>query len=410
MPQEIGEIYKSLIPSLSDDSSVEEAFQMYHYGTASYNGNNLQTQSIEKHLVNLNEDVVRIDSSIANLSNIYIEETSSSLRPNIIAAGDISVIPLTIKGIPNQSVSLQKWQKDNGTAVTDVAQITNSGAASFSGYGTFGSSTPNATTGIAISLGGDHKGVTVRGVSGQTSNLQEWQDNLGSVLAKVDPLGNITAQNITSVNVTSTGTAFFNDLDINGLIAIDGNITTSSNITANKIALTSLTDSLTAAGPAVFSGTISVLGVTNTKNISTDGTITATGTITSTGGITAGGDLSGANLILSQSMTTTGNLTVNGIIKAQSPNSGTTGGVQIRGDASNKSYLQFTNSTSTVEYGNILGTATGLNISTNTSITGTLGVVSPTATGSVGVRQMYISTGDPLSTDGQNGDIWIKYV
>jgi hypothetical protein len=89
MPQEIGEIYKSLIPSLSDDSSVEEAFQMYHYGTASYNGNNLQTQSIEKHLVNLNEDVVRIDSSIANLSNIYIEETSSSLRPNIIAAGDI---------------------------------------------------------------------------------------------------------------------------------------------------------------------------------------------------------------------------------------------------------------------------------------------------------------------------------
>jgi hypothetical protein len=109
-------------------------------------------------------------------------------------------------------------------------------------------------------------------------------------------------------------------------------------------------------------------------------------------------------------MTTTGNLTVNGIIKAQSPNSGTTGGVQIRGDASNKSYLQFTNSTSTVEYGNILGTATGLNISTNTSITGTLGVVSPTATGSVGVRQMYISTGDPLSTDGQNGDIWIKYV
>lgn len=41
------------------------------------------------------------------------------------------------------------------------------------------------------------------------------------------------------------------------------------------------------------------------------------------------------------------------------------------------------------------------------TFTGTVNVVSPTAAGSTGARQITVSTADP--TGGANGDVWLKY-
>jgi hypothetical protein len=395
MPQEIGQIYKTLIPSLSDDASIEEALQMYHYGTAAYNGNNLQPQSIEKHIIDLNEDVSRIDGTISSLANVYIEETSSTTRPNTIVSQEAVVVPLTIRGVVNQTAALQKWQKNTGT-VSDVALINNAGSAAFSGYLSVGSATISTSTALPITLSGNNKGITVRGVSGQTENLQEWQNNIGTALSYVDNLGNLNISEITAQNVGITGQATINAL------VMESNLT-AEEITASKITLSGVTG-LIVQNDSSLEGDVDILGTTTTKNISADGTIEATGNIETTADITAQGDLNGANLNLSQSMTTTGNITANGIIKAKSPNQGSTGGVKILGDVDGNSYLQFVNAGDTLEFGNIKGSSAGITVS------GGLTVTSPSATGSAGVRQIYISTGDPTGADGANGDLWVKYI
>lgn len=173
MPQEIGETYKSLVPSLSDDASIEKAFEMYHYGTASYNGNNAQPQSMERHLVDINTDITDIRAEVSNLTNVFIEETSSVARPNIIVSENPTVVPLTLRGVENQTGVLQRWQKRSNAAYSDVAAISNNGNAAFSRYLTVGSNSFVNDTALSVFIGGDDKGVVVKGASGQTSNLQE---------------------------------------------------------------------------------------------------------------------------------------------------------------------------------------------------------------------------------------------
>lgn len=418
MPQEIGEIYKSLVPSLSDGASIEEAFQMYHYGTATYNGNNLQPQSMERHIIDLNEDVARIDQTIASLANVYIEETSSTARPNAIVSQEPAVIPLTIRGVFGQSVPLQKWQRNTGTVNADVAQINNIGAAAFGGYLSVGDPAISTSVGLSVSLSGDHKGLTIKGVADQTDNLQEWQDNLGSIMSKVDSSGHITAPEVNVVNLNSSGLAIFNDAEIDGTLDIVGNLTTTADISTTSISLTSTATSITAAGSASISGDVGVSGTTNTKNISADGTITATGKITGNGDIEALGNLIGVGLELTQNLITAGNITANGIVKATSPNEGTTGAIRIVADVNEEAYLQFVGSNDTTELGHIKSTATELTVSQNMSVEGNVNIVSPTqfntvigtTTASLGARQIYLSAGDADNAVGQNGDIWIKYV
>lgn len=46
---------------------------------------------------------------------------------------------------------------------------------------------------------------------------------------------------------------------------------------------------------------------------------------------------------------------------------------------------------------------------TGANFTGQVNVVSATATGSTSTRQITISTSEPTSTNGSNGDVWFKY-
>lgn len=410
MPQEIGEIYKSLVPSLSDGASIEEAFQMYHYGTATYNGNNLQPQSMERHIIDLNEDVARIDSTIASLTNIYIEETSTTARPNAIVSQEGTTVPLTIRGVFGQSVPLQKWQKNTGVANTDVVLINNNGSAAFAGYASIGSAVIPTTTGLSLALAGDHKGITIKKWSTQTENMQEWQDSSGSVISKIDAAGDFTSPNIYATNITSSGIGSFADIDISNTLDVTGNVTVVADISAANIS---------ASTDINVGADLDVIGTTTTKSISADGTITSTGKITSNSDIETLGSLIAVDLELSQNLLTAGNIVANGIIKAQSPNEGTTGALRIIADDTNEEgYLQFVDSSDTTEFGYLKSTSSELFISQNTAVDGTLNVVSPTqfntvvgtTTASLGARQVYLSAGDADDTVGSDGDIWIKYV
>lgn len=409
MPQEIGEIYKSLVPSLSDDASIEKAFQMYHYGTASYNGNNAQPQSMERHLVTINSDITDIRADISNLVNVFIEETSTALRPNVIISENPTVIPLTIRGVQNQTAVLQKWQKRTDSGSIDVAAISNSGDAAFSRYVSVGSNSFVNDVALNIVPNGDHKGVVIKGISGQTSNLQEWQNNLGTVLASVDSAGNFATKNTTvtgDVSVTNnlsvSNESTFNVVEVTGDFTIGGSITlsntivSSSDITGNNL---------------VANGDLTVIGSSSIHSLEVDGTLDVFGTIDATGNITTTGDLAGANISLTQSLTTAGDITATGVIRANTPNSGSAGAIRvIANGVTSDSYVQFVDSSDSTEVGHIKVNSNGFYISENTDIDGNLTVTSPVGSGSYGARNFYISSSDPDANLGTNGDIWVRYV
>ena len=110
---------------------------------------------------------------------------------------------------------------------------------------------------------------TVQGASGQTADLQQWQNYLGAVLAEVDSVGNISG-----VGATFSGSA-----------AINGGSITTSAATAN------LFNSATTLNLGIASTNVNVgsVGTTNVNNIIATGTLGVTGVATFNNTINANG-------------------------------------------------------------------------------------------------------------------------
>lgn len=178
MSQEIGTNYKSRIASLSDKSTIVEAFQFYHYGKDPYTGA-VDANSIEGHLSAINvradglntrlttaeNNIITIQSTINNdLPNKYIEQVSLTASPNVISPQASSTIPLAIAGVSGQSANLQEWRNSSGTVLSSV----------------------NSSGKFFIK-----ETVTINGISGQTSNLQEWKNSSGANLSYIDKDGKL---------------------------------------------------------------------------------------------------------------------------------------------------------------------------------------------------------------------------
>ena len=113
-------------------------------------------------------------------------------------AGNSTVTPMVAMGAASQTANLQEWQNSAGsvlTAITSSGALNtlsyvsatlgiNTGASSFSGISYNGFSNP-ASAPNTITF-------AVKGSSGQTSDLQQWINNAGAVVAKVDINGSVT--------------------------------------------------------------------------------------------------------------------------------------------------------------------------------------------------------------------------
>ena len=133
----------------------------------------------------------------------------------IINTRDAAYVGLTIKGEASQSANLQEWQNSAGTV---VASMRGDGLFnSYWGYHTYiqpqsgvGSFMHLTNNGIRIE---GYTNVTntvfsVKGMSDQTGNLQEWQNSAGTVLAKVQSGGLLSVGNTTgTIQITSSGTS-----------------------------------------------------------------------------------------------------------------------------------------------------------------------------------------------------------
>jgi hypothetical protein len=187
LSQSVGVTYKTKIPSLSDDASIEEALRVYHYGIDNYSSQPIPEDSIEGNFASLNTRIDGVESSITNLNVVFIEAISSTSDPNIITPQSSSTVPLTIRGASGQTANLQRWQNSSQTS---LAVIFSDGAISTSGYISSGVNSQSTTIAADIRIkNAAHRGITVRRASSQTANLQEWQDSSGNAISWVDGSG-----------------------------------------------------------------------------------------------------------------------------------------------------------------------------------------------------------------------------
>ena len=160
-----------------------------------------------------------------------------------------------VRGVASQTGNLQEWQNSAGTI---LAKVDSSGNIT---SGVINTTTVNASSQVVVTYEGRFGGAAAngvvtagcwtttipqfvaRGVSGQTANMQEWQDSAGTVLAKVDKDGLITSSTtgdsgwiqITSFtnSFTATNNVYYRKL--NGVVWIRGSV---MNGTANTTAFT----------------------------------------------------------------------------------------------------------------------------------------------------------------------------
>lgn len=189
MSQLVGYEYKSRIPSFSDDASIVEALRVYHYGVDNWSTEPIPDNSIEGNFRVLHNSVDTINASLGLISGQYITRTSSVATPNTIISGNTTTIPLILRSIPSQTSPLLQWE--NSSSAT-VGSVSTGGFMNISGYLTVGTTTQSTTTSInANVIDPSHKGIVVKAQSLQTANLQEWQNNSGSVLSWVNKDGRI---------------------------------------------------------------------------------------------------------------------------------------------------------------------------------------------------------------------------
>ena len=131
-----------------------------------------------------------------------------------------SNIALTVKAAASQTANLQEWQLSDGTVIASISKLNpnNNSAYLYVGGGadwkvgsnelhfgrSGGTAYINHPTSFTISsvYGGS---LNIKGAASQTSNLQEWQNSSGTILAKVDVNGAIKAAglNIAGQEVSS---------------------------------------------------------------------------------------------------------------------------------------------------------------------------------------------------------------
>lgn len=120
-----------------------------------------------------------------------------------------NIVPLVIAGVSGQTSDLQQWKNSAGTV---LAKVDASGIGTFA-QGSFAGGAATIDGGGGASLGAIYTGtlkgsptaynffsnvtgspyatVVVKSLSGQTTNLQEWQNSAGTVLASVDAYGTL---------------------------------------------------------------------------------------------------------------------------------------------------------------------------------------------------------------------------
>ncbi|NBS62575.1 MAG: hypothetical protein EBT26_11180, partial [Microbacteriaceae bacterium] len=100
---------------------------------------------------------------------------------------------IVVRAASGQASNLLEMQDSAGSVQT---LFNNAGAIASGQRATFGSTAVSTAGHLSVILGVDRVGLAVRGASGGTANLQEWQNSGGTVLASVTSSGQVRTGSI----------------------------------------------------------------------------------------------------------------------------------------------------------------------------------------------------------------------
>lgn len=221
MSQPVGSVYKSRIPSFSDDASIVEALKVYHYGVDDWTTQPIPNDSIEGNFRTISTSLANIQSQLSSLN--YVQLISQDSSPNVVTGQSTTITPITLRAIALQTSPLLSFQ--NSSSVS-VGSISTGGFLNIQGYATIGSTNQSTTTGVNVVISNSsHKGIVVNAPVGQSANIQEWLVN-GSIVSRVSSLGVLFSQNI-QVS-TLSGTETLTNKTITSPTITGGTITTNS--------------------------------------------------------------------------------------------------------------------------------------------------------------------------------------
>jgi hypothetical protein len=127
-----------------------------------------------------------------------LAEVISYRRLNVLSPG-ASTVGVIVKGAPSQTANLQEWQNSSGAVIANITPsgglYVSSNITQSSAGRTFIGGTGDHSAFLNVSIPtASRQGIVIRANASQTANLQEWQDNAGTVIAGVGPNGRIFAQ------------------------------------------------------------------------------------------------------------------------------------------------------------------------------------------------------------------------
>jgi hypothetical protein len=212
MSQSVGQVFKSRIPTLGDDASIQEALRVYHYGVDNYSTQSIPDDSIEGNFRSLNARVTAAESIVSGALTQYVSRISQSSSPNVVTAQSTTTVPISVRAIASQTSALQQWQNSSSST---VASISTAGYVSTSNYISVGSLTENASIAVNVNIvNPSNRGIMIRGASGQTANLQEWQNASQTKLAAIFSDGAISTSGYISSGINSQSTTVSADIRI----------------------------------------------------------------------------------------------------------------------------------------------------------------------------------------------------
>ena len=162
--------------------------------------------------------VINNSGQIATYGRLTVGSSviSTDARMVLLNTGTTTSVLQIIRGIASQTGDLTQWQNSSGTvlasfsstgkltitntsAATSLIEVNGAGGGNFtvSAYGGISTNAGLQSIGSTSYFGGyggaSNLVLNVTGASGQTGDLQRWTNFAGTILAKVDSLGNFTA-------------------------------------------------------------------------------------------------------------------------------------------------------------------------------------------------------------------------
>jgi len=193
MAQDIGINAPTRIPTFGDDASIEEALKKYHFGIDNWSGDPVQNNlGMDGNFKAVKDRLTAAETAIADI----VGDGGGFIRSESKTASPNTITPQTSSVVPltvrGTSGQTANLQRWQNSSLTNLAIIFSNGSAAFNSYLTIGSNTQSSSTGIDLRIGNSsHKGITIRAASSQGANLQEWQDSSGQTISWVDKEGRI---------------------------------------------------------------------------------------------------------------------------------------------------------------------------------------------------------------------------